>query len=157
MKDLLLPVHVALGMVRHQWHLKTVVMKAKEGGHWMWALRAPFILPWFPLGTCLPLSFHSHFLTSLSRALYPYLPALSPFFRFFWRGPFLKSLLNLLRYCFCFLFWFFGHEACGILVPQPGIKPAPPALEVQSPNHWTAREVPFPPFIFLAWTDFIRV
>ena len=27
------------------------------------------------------------------------------------------------------MFWFFGHEACGILVPQPGIEPAPPALE----------------------------
>ena len=24
--------------------------------------------------------------------------------------------------------WFFGQEACGILVPQPGIEPAPPAL-----------------------------
>ena len=23
----------------------------------------------------------------------------------------------------------FGHEACGILTSQPGIKPAPPALE----------------------------
>ena len=32
--------------------------------------------------------------------------------------------------------------ACGILVPWPGIKPQPPAVEVQSPNHWTAREVP---------------
>ena len=27
------------------------------------------------------------------------------------------------------MFWFFGHEACGILAPQPGIKPAPRALE----------------------------
>ena len=25
--------------------------------------------------------------------------------------------------------WFFGHEAYEILAPQPGIKPAPPALE----------------------------
>ena len=32
--------------------------------------------------------------------------------------------------------------ACGILFPQPGIKPASPALEVQSLNHWTTREVP---------------
>ena len=32
--------------------------------------------------------------------------------------------------------------ACGILVPQPGIKPVPPAVEVQSLNNWTAREVP---------------
>ena len=42
---------------------------------------------------------------------------------------FLKSLLNLLQYCFCFVFWFFGREACGILAPQSGVEPAPPALE----------------------------
>ena len=28
------------------------------------------------------------------------------------------------------MFWFFGHEACGILALQPGIKPALSALEV---------------------------
>ena len=44
-------------------------------------------------------------------------------------GPFLKSLLNFLQYCFCFMFCFFGHEACGVLAPQPGIEPSPPALE----------------------------
>ena len=27
------------------------------------------------------------------------------------------------------MFWSFGHEAYGILVPQPGIEPAPRALE----------------------------
>ena len=32
--------------------------------------------------------------------------------------------------------------ACGILVPQPGIEPTPPAVEAQSLTHWTAREVP---------------
>ena len=31
------------------------------------------------------------------------------------------------------------HVACGILVPQPGIKPAPLAVKVRSPTHWTAR------------------
>ena len=25
--------------------------------------------------------------------------------------------------------WLFGQEICGILAPQPGIEPAPPALE----------------------------
>ena len=49
---------------------------------------------------------------------------------FFWCGPFLKSLLNLLQYCFCFMFFvFFGREACGILAPQPGVEHAPPVLE----------------------------
>ena len=28
-----------------------------------------------------------------------------------------------------FWFWFPGHEACGMLAPQPGIEPIPPALE----------------------------
>ena len=27
------------------------------------------------------------------------------------------------------MFWLSGHEACGILAPQPGIEPSPPALE----------------------------
>ena len=32
--------------------------------------------------------------------------------------------------------------ACGILVPWPGIEPRLSAVEIQSPNHWTAREFP---------------
>ena len=38
----------------------------------------------------------------------------------------------------------------GILAPRPGIKPAPPAMEAQSLNHLTAREVPStpPPRVF---------
>ena len=31
----------------------------------------------------------------------------------------------------CFMFWFFGHEACGILATPPGMEPTPPALEVK--------------------------
>ena len=27
------------------------------------------------------------------------------------------------------MYWFFGYKAHGILAPQPGMKPAPPALE----------------------------
>ena len=38
-----------------------------------------------------------------------------------------KSLLNLSQYFFYVLD--FGHEACGILALQPGMEPAPPALE----------------------------
>ena len=42
-----------------------------------------------------------------------------------------------------FFFFFLLHCAsCGILVPQPGIEPVPLALEEQSLNHWTTREVP---------------
>ena len=32
--------------------------------------------------------------------------------------------------------------ACKILVPQPGIELVSSSVEVQSPNHWTTREVP---------------
>ena len=39
----------------------------------------------------------------------------------------------------CFFFWL-CCMACGILVPQPGIKPRPMAVKALSPNHWTARE-----------------
>ena len=34
------------------------------------------------------------------------------------------------------------HRARGILIPQPSIKLTSPALEEQSLNHWTTREVP---------------
>ena len=43
-------------------------------------------------------------------------------------GPFLKSLLNLLQYCFCFKVWCFGLQAHRIFAPCPGIEPTP-ALE----------------------------
>ena len=32
--------------------------------------------------------------------------------------------------------------ACKMLVPQPGMEPMPPAVEMWSLNHWTTREVP---------------
>ena len=41
----------------------------------------------------------------------------------------LKSLLNVLQYCFCLLFWFFGREVCGVLAVWPGIEPEPHALK----------------------------
>ena len=37
----------------------------------------------------------------------------------------------MLQYCFCFMFWYFGCKACGILALSPGIKPATPKLEVK--------------------------
>ena len=43
---------------------------------------------------------------------------------------------------FSFFFFWPHRAACGILVPQPGIEPRPLAVEAQSPNHWTAGEVP---------------
>ena len=55
---------------------------------------------------------------------------------------FLKSLLNSLQYYFCFCFCFFGCKVCGILASEPGINPAPPALEGEVLTTGTPREVP---------------
>ena len=40
-----------------------------------------------------------------------------------------------------FYFWP-SCVACGILAPQPGIEPVPPASGEQNRNHWTSRQVP---------------
>ena len=49
---------------------------------------------------------------------------------------------------FFFVFSFpLHHVACRILGPWPGIEPVHPAVEAQSPNHWTTRE--FPPIFQL--------
>ena len=57
---------------------------------------------------------------------------------------FFNSLFKKISFYFIYLFLFFWscHAACGILVPWPGIKPVPHAVEEQSLNHWTTREVP---------------
>ena len=43
-----------------------------------------------------------------------------------------------------FLIFWLHRAACWILVPGPGIEPAPRALEARSLNRWTARGVPSP-------------
>ena len=43
--------------------------------------------------------------------------------------------------------------AFGILVPQPGIEPAPPTMEAWSLNHWTTREVPQTSLVSLSQED----
>lgn len=66
---------------------------------------------------------------------------------FFWYGPFLKSLLNLLQYYFCFMFWYFGLEAHGILTSWLGIEPTHPALEGEALTTRPPRKSPcFPNF-----------
>ena len=39
------------------------------------------------------------------------------------------KILNLLQYCFFFMFWFFDHAACRVLAPWPGIEPMFHVLE----------------------------
>ena len=64
-------------------------------------------------------------------SVFPLLVAHLFFFKFFFflmwtifKG-FIEFVAILLQFYFLF---FFGHEACGILAPQPGIKPTSPAL-----------------------------
>ena len=52
-----------------------------------------------------------------------------------------SKLLNLLQYFFYFMFWFFGHGACGILAPLPGIEPTLSCTGGWGLNPWIAREV----------------
>ena len=40
-----------------------------------------------------------------------------------------------------FFFFWPCCTTCGILVPRPGLEPAPLILEAQNLNHWTTREV----------------
>ena len=48
-----------------------------------------------------------------------------------------------------FFFLAASRTACGILVPQPGIEPLPPAVESWVLNHWTTMEVPAALYFFL--------
>ena len=57
--------------------------------------------------------------------------------KWFWLRQFV--LLNIKK---IYIFSWPRHATCGILVPQPGIKPTLPALKVWRLNHWTVREVP---------------
>ena len=47
---------------------------------------------------------------------------------------------------FIYLFIWLHCAACGLLVPQPGIEPVPPALDAQSLSPWTSREAPLETF-----------
>ena len=50
----------------------------------------------------------------------------------------------MLQYCLWVFFWGgVGLKAHGILIPQTGIEPIPPALEGKNLNHKTTREVLF--------------
>ena len=53
----------------------------------------------------------------------------------------IKNVLFHVRDSVIFVFYFFAMCHVGILVPQLGIKALSPAMEAQSLNHWTTREV----------------
>ena len=50
---------------------------------------------------------------------------------------------KLLYWGYFFKTFWLHHAACGILVPQPGMEPEPPAVEAWSLNCWITREVPY--------------
>ena len=62
---------------------------------------------------------------------------------------FAKCLLTVLQNCFCFMFWFFGHEACGILAPWPGMEPY---IGRWSLNHGTTGQVLGHTFLYMLHT-----
>ena len=64
------------------------------------------------------------------------------FFVCFWCGPVLKSSLNLLQHCSWFMFWCFGHEACGVFSFPTRDWTLTFCAGRQSLNHRTTREVP---------------
>lgn len=54
----------------------------------------------------------------------------------------LLSLFHFFTHTIFFPFFLFlDHAACGILVPQLGVEPMPPALKAQSLNQWTTDKV----------------
>ena len=64
---------------------------------------------------------------------------LTPFFK----KVFIEFVTTLLLF---YVLFFFGHKACEILAPQPGIELSPPALEGEVPIDqlpWTTRKVPW--------------
>jgi len=52
----------------------------------------------------------------------------------------LPSMNILLEYGWSFLFFEHTGQACGILVPLPGIEPVPHTVDMWNLNHWPARE-----------------
>ena len=61
--------------------------------------------------------------------------ALNPYIALGNIDNFFEDLKKLYIVLIAILIFLPCHEACGILVPRPGIEPVPPALEVQSLNH----------------------
>ena len=59
----------------------------------------------------------------------PFISSLLKKFFFFDVEHFRSLYRTFYKYCFCFMFWLFGHEACGVIGPWPRIESTPPTLE----------------------------
>ena len=53
-----------------------------------------------------------------------------------------KVFIDFFTTAFCLVFYVFGHEACGILTPQPEIEPTHPALEGNVLTTWPPGKSP---------------
>ena len=45
-----------------------------------------------------------------------------------------RVFFDSIQHCFCFIFWYFGHESCGVLAPQGG-----PQGSNQHTLHWKVK------------------
>ena len=70
---------------------------------------------------------------------------LTVFFFFFLMWTIFKSILNLLQYCFCFMFWCFGHVGSSLTNWEWDV-----CIGGQSSNHWVGREVLRSAFAFIS-------
>ena len=68
-------------------------------------------------------------------------------FLFIFKWTILKSLLNLLQYCFWSTFWFFGREVCGVLTTRDWIRT--PCIGWRSLHPWTSRQISAPLFLHI--------
>ena len=76
-----------------------------------------------------------------------------------WYPQWLERLLKKgkKRGFYFFFVWFWpGHEACGILIPWLGVEPVPLAVKVWNPSHWTTREFPGRGFWYKPGNPFSR-
>ena len=75
---------------------------------------------------------------------------------FFWCGPFLKSLLTFLQYCFCFIFWPQGIWDLSSLSRDRTLTPCVGRwlTTVLTPciHHWTSRDILAFPTLFSSVT-----
>ena len=93
----------------------------------------------FPLSKSVPLHWLEYLILCRYLELLPKTSILIWLALLFYQLPFAPRYVVVFIYLF--VYWL-CLVAYGILVPQPRIKPVPPALEARSLNHWTAREVP---------------
>ena len=99
-----------------------------EDGHYHYPCSSeegtPVTLPWAPVKGLQATFHHPH----------------PPFF--FFNGPLLKSLLNLLQYCFCFMFGVFWPQGMWDRSFSTRDQTGTPCIGRQSLKRWTTREVP---------------